>query len=805
MRRPRSPRRLLLGSLGAGCALGFLGLTPALEPPNRNPGASPPPIRLVQKTDTQAQPPKPAPTAQGGSDAAIPLPMSQLPGTGPGAETAIPLPASLFGPAGGPATSGQVTDPGRAPGPAPATNLVGGAQAVMLGSTDAGDLLGRSTSATGVETQKRSPIANEARIRGYRLAEITTHADGAFWFPARLDLDTFLSKIDSGIVEDVIVVKGPYSARYGPGFSFLDIATLGSPRFDAPFEWHGRTYSNYKLNGEQFAGRQSFWGGSSDWGVRVSYGHRTGNDYRTGAGLQMPSSYNARDAELNFGYDFSPVSRLEIGYMRIDQTNLEFPGQVFDTNFLVTDGVRLRYVLEQQQYFDRFVMDSWYNYTRLAGDNLGQGKRRQVPELAATNFIGRTDIDLGSLGYRLAMTWGESKCPQLTVGTDLRRLNGHLNEFDSLLIETFGNVLPCGDVNFPVPRSHQTIVGGLFVEYLHPYQDHLVVKVGARGDYSNQDIDKKPPPGFTCEQFQDISQALIGTGTDFEREFGLWLAYATADYKLTDHWTVVGGLGHAERPPTTTELYALEPFLAILQQGFTSVRGNIGLEPERLWQIDIGLRADYQYFRAGFNTFCALIQDYITYAAVGRGQKGIAFGGSLGADALTVQFVNTDLATLAGFEVYTEFDYTDNLTPFMTVSYVQGRDHSRSARGATNLGPGVGGLGANQEPLPGIPPLDCRMGLRFHEARPQPRWGLELGGRFVASQDRVASSLNEQRSSGFAVYDVRSFWKARQGLTLTAGVENVFDRNYREHLDLLTGLGVFQPGINGYFGVELRY
>src|SRR5262249_30559059 len=199
---------------------------------------------------------------------------------------------------------------------APSTNLVSGTEAVGRATTDAGDLLARSTSATGVETQRRSPIANEARIRGERFGQIVTHADGAFWFPARLDLDTFLSKIDSGLVQDIIVLKGPYSARYGPGFSFIDIASERTPRPQNGFEWNGRTFSTYKTNGEQLYGRQSFWGGESDWGFRVSYGHRTGNDYRTGSGMDIPASYNARDVDFSVGYDFSPVSRLEVGYLR---------------------------------------------------------------------------------------------------------------------------------------------------------------------------------------------------------------------------------------------------------------------------------------------------------------------------------------------------------------------------------------------------------------------------------------------------------------------------------------------------------
>ena len=40
---------------------------------------------------------------------------------------------------------------------------------------------------------------------------------------------------------------------------------------------------------------------------------------------------------------------------------------------------------------------------------------------------------------------------------------------------------------------------------------------------------------------------------------------------------------------------------------------------------------------------------------------------------------------------------------------------------------------------------------------------------------------------------------------LTAGVENLTNHNYREHLDLLTGAGVLEPGINFYFGAKMDY
>ena len=74
----------------------------------------------------------------------------------------------------------------------------------------------------------------------------------------------------------------------------------------------------------------------------------------------------------------------------------------------------------------------------------------------------------------------------------------------------------------------------------------------------------------------------------------------------------------------------------------------------------------------------------------------------------------------------------------------------------------------------------------------------------VARQRRVALSLDEIATPGFATVDMRAYRRFGNWLT-TAGVENMTDRFYREHLDYRSGLGVFRPGVNFYFGAELTY
>ena len=98
------------------------------------------------------------------------------------------------------------------------------------------DLVGalqQSSSVQTVNNQLRNPVALDPRVRGYRYAQIYTQADGGFWLPVRQDLDTPLSMIDPTIVQQAEVVPGPYALRYGPGFSYLNVVTAPTPRYDS--------------------------------------------------------------------------------------------------------------------------------------------------------------------------------------------------------------------------------------------------------------------------------------------------------------------------------------------------------------------------------------------------------------------------------------------------------------------------------------------------------------------------------------------------------------------------------------------
>lgn len=708
-----------------------------------------------------------APSIRGTNSGTTPK-SGPISGSDSGAEVSGALSASLFGPVAG---------------VGPSTNVIFGSEATQLRTLEVGNLLYKSNNADGIAAQKRTPVASDVRIRGSRAGQ--NIGSGSLWNPGRQDLDTALNKIFSYNIDRLTLIKGPYSVRMGPGFNFVDMEFQKAPISSTP-GWGGMTSVDYDTNGEIFYGRQQVWGGDGDWGARVNYGHGTGNDYEDGLGVTLPSSFKSRDLFVSLGRRLDDDRHLEFSYIRLDQTDVEFPGLVYDINALVTDGFELEYDDRSGTMADRFFGEVWYNRTRFDGDTLRPGKNTQIPQLQTTFFspdgisgFAVTDVDGSSLGGRWMWTW-EQQCAEFTVGTDVLYIDQTLND-----IEPF---LPPTDNNFPIPHSNAWDIG-FFADYTRIVTSQLTVEAGARADVMNTRSSE-----YT-EGVPVPASLLKNSGLD--QDFTMWSAFMTGRYDVNTNWSFSLGGGFAQRPPTLTELYADQSFIGTLQQGLTFVDGDPLLQSEKLRQIDASVDWSSQNVRASLNGFYSWIEDYITYDLVSPADPefGLVNG---------VTFVNTDLATLSGFEANGEMDLTSALTGFGKISFVEGRDHTRE-KGARQLG---GLLRSNvfgdHEPLPGIMPMQTILGLRLKDPTCN-HWGVDFNARVVSNQDRVATSLQEVETPGFTTYDLRTYWQLSSRVVFYAGVENLTDKFYQEHLDYRTGLGVYRRGRSFYFGTDVSF
>ena len=114
-----------------------------------------------------------------------------------------------------------------------------------------------------------------------------------------------------------------------------------------------------------------------------------------------------------------------------------------------------------------------------------------------------------------------------------------------------------------------------------------------------------------------------------------------------------------------------------------------------------------------------------------------------------------------------------------------------------------------------MPPLEARFTGTYEHGN----WSASALWRLVASQDRIA--LNEgnvvgrdlESSAGFGVLSLNGAWRTTDSITLSAGVDNLFDRAYNEHLNLAGNAGfgfpadtlINEPGRLWWAKLDWRY
>lgn len=700
-------------------------------------------------------------------------------------------------------------------------DVVLGSEAGPNVTTDLGSLIRKSKSALSTEVQGRTPVVHDPRVRSSRVGSLG--ASGSYWVPARADLDTAVSKIDSRLVDRVLIIPGPYSSKYGPGFQTIQFDLLETPRYSGGNQTHGQTSFDHQSNGNQWLGLQSLWAGGEDWGVRGAYVHRTGGNYRAGDGTSVAADYESRAVSLAYGRDLSDSNSLEFSLLRLDQTDIEFPGFVFDITTLVTDGYEISYLSDDPWLGEQSETDVWYNRTHFYGDSRNAEKVRQFPLLAALNFDGTTDADVMSTGYRRAFAWGgDSQSYLFTLGHDLRMIKQEINE-DFQLVQ---NAIPVTGTS-PLPRSF-SVNPGLFASYEESFLDHYAFEAGVRVDYVQTDVTEDANQitdvGVTQTNLDISYFESIGTET-LQTDRWLWSLFGKLQREFSDALTGSFSLGYAERAPTLTELYGVQQLLLVVQNGLNVTTGDPRLKKEKLLQLDLALDFDREDFRGGVRAFSGWGFDYITFELMDVRTSGAGINQVV--EQTSLRYVNTRLATLVGLESYLEYKPESWATPFATLRMVDGRDRTRNGDfatlPATFLSPSVRTPGlprgfhagpqfrttADSESLPGISPAEARLGIRLKDRGVNPRSYIELSARIVDNQDRVASSLLELATPGFTTWDLRSVWQSQRfaGLTVFAGVENFTDKAFREHLDFQSrsGVNVLQPGSNFYVGTDWVY
>ena len=569
--------------------------------------------------------------------------------------------------------------------------------------------------------------------------------------------------VDVGNIERIEVIKGPASVLYGTDAlgGVINIITK-QPDFAQAEKW---TFLNsvegrYSSVDEGWFGRYSLSGGGFGFDFKLAVSARDADDYQDGAGDDVKNSQFENQAlDFKGRYFFNDDHNLSIILRSSDIDDMGEPKKAgaryshftkFDT-----DIFKLAYHGRNLGWLEDLQIRGWYVDNERSYEADIPSTKKPIYQLKTNEF------ETSALGTSLQGRIDLNQDNRIVFGCDF--VAEEADGDDQITIKKNQKDLKIKVLTFkPIPdcdRDHF----GIFIQDELIFRERLTMLAGLRYDYFVADADDAP---FTIDIYDKTGENIIKSKTTinhFSRKsddavtFNLGLLYA-----LTENIHLTGNFSSGFRAPDMFERYST--------RGSTyMIIGDPDLDPEYSYNADLGFKLNYQRLRGSCNGFYSRIEDYIELVNTGREFAGME----------AHEYVNVDDAELYGADGSLEFDLLTELTLFGNLAYVVGRDRKSHDR------------------LNRIPPLNGILGARWHDqlANGLHYW-FEFSGNFFDRQDHPAKG--EKETAGYSVFNLRSGVKfdysAFRDITLTLNIENLFDKKYRNHLNVKDFYN--EPGLN---------
>ena len=622
----------------------------------------------------------------------------------------------------------------------------------------------------GVWIEKKTSQTSDPVVRGLSGGNLLALVDGntlsTFWGEGGFATDDMYGKIDPETVERIEVVRGPSSVLYGSNAlgGVINFITRRSPfEFtDRGTRVGGRTRLTYSSVSDLWRARVEGYGASPSFRWLAGASFWDSGDVVDGSGeVQDPTGGYGRfaDAALSFRMSGKAVLHLTVQYTenplvhrfyRPFQENSNFrlaiapTIELTDLDSAFADSAKIRLYWQ-----DKVDQRRWYSSTTGAQEQWGEAIWKTAQ--AGVQFDKRLGRHALTYGVDLQATWAES--PDDEQFTMYKPGNPPMKAAPDSVWSSFG--VFAQDVWAITPRLD------------------LTASVRVDGLRLATDVDDQyvPPGGLDpqADEFTDSETAVVG---------GLLASYA-----LSEPTRVFGGWTRGFRQ--------FPPKFGVTQHGWGVVVPSQLLDPVTADQFEVGVKHQGAHFMAELTAYHTRFGNFQNIVrGTFQGQDWYDFDGDTVRDAgedVYVTVGNGD-AYVEGIEAGAEVDL-NAIAPRLV------------GRGWTLGGTFVWNYGndeTNDIPIRHTQPARGTAKLRFDD--PDERRGLwfEAAAEFVRDYDRIPPDrlandvgyLEDPRDPasgkrrswglpGYSVLDLRAGMNLSRHVTLTVGLENVFDELYR--------------------------
>ena len=565
---------------------------------------------------------------------------------------------------------------------------------------------------------------------GSRLNILTNGGQMIGACPGRMDTPT--SYIAPETYDKLTVIKGPQSVQWGPGSS------AGTVLFEREPEHFGELGS--RINASVLAGSNGRFDKTLDAAVGGTQGYLrvVGNtahsdDYKDGDGHTVPSRYDKWNGDVALGWTPDADTLLELTAGKGDG-EARSAGRGMDGSQYKRESLGLRFEKSNiGDVLDKLEAQVYYNYADHVMDNYTLRTPSGTGMMAGPMGV---NVDRRTLGARIKATWRWADV-QLISGIDAQT-NEHRTR-SGMGIDTYKEQSWTKDADF-----HNY---GAFAELTWYAAERDRVITGAR-------LDRASAKDF---------RARLGSGMmskpnptqDNTRADTLPSGFVRYEHDMANSpTTVYAGLGHVQRFPDYWELFSPNSGPA------GSVNAFDAIKPEKTTQLDVGLQYKTQDLEAWVSAYAGVIHDYILFDYTQTSSQA--------------QNIN---ARIMGGELGAAYQLTEHWKADATLAYAWGKNTT------------------DDKALPQMPPLDTRLGLTYSEDD----WSAGALWRVVARQDRIDRNAGNVvgkdygKSAGFGVFSLNGAYRINKNLKVSAGVDNLLDKTYSEHLNMAGNAGFGYP------------
>jgi iron complex outermembrane receptor protein len=489
-------------------------------------------------------------------------------------------------------------------------------------------------------------------------------------------------------------------------------------------------------------------------------------------GIILPTEYE-RD-RLDVGYGLRMGShRVQFDYGHSETGDSGTPALPMDIEYISSDLFGLGYGFDHGGWrLDGRIWFSWIDH------GMTNYHLRTPPTSGTRHRRNTTDVE--NLGFSLVLNRGPWRFGvdghEEVHNSDIDNPNNpmffatNFNEAERRLVGAFGEWRP-------------ELGGGWMLELGARFNN---VRSNAGAVNATPAMMGMPPAVALRDAFNQADRSVTDNNVDL---------VARLRRDLSESMALFAGAARKTRAPSYQERYLWLPLQATagLADGRTYT-GNPELESEIARELEVGLDFANGRFRVDPRLFFKRVDDYIQGTTSSNG-AAVAFvrmmnmmNGTSAPDPL--EFNNID-AEFYGFDVDWLVSISETWSLAGVLNYVRGK--------------------GNDDNLYRVPPLNGLVELRYGKDR----WGLGAEVLFAADQDKVSSINGEPESAGYAVVNLNGYWQLTAALRLSAGIDNLADRLYSDHLgginrvagnpDIAVGERLPGYGRNGFIRVDLMF